>query len=250
MVSFFRRNGSEMPPRQGPVHRKEETGFCGKGTGCIQYTLASPLWAGSLWAFSWCNQEDSKLDRLLLLVLSPPCCLCSSSHRAYLPLLSPSLCHPHSLSSDSMCFYPHTPPSLSSEHPPSHISHVPSLLPPSFISLSRWWHLKPIRCLMCSRIGAEHGDIPPKRSEITEERQGCHEKQGSTLLHYYPDPQSNLYSRNVCVCVCVLVERGGLDNVYILQHKRPTGFLRIVWVILIATGGLQSQEPVVKYSIN
>lgn len=211
------------------------------------------MWAGSLWVFSWCNHRDSKLDGMLVLVLSPPCCLCSSSHRTHLPLLSPSLCHPYSLIWFHVLLPPHASFALlSSKHPPSHISRVPYPPPPSFISLSRWWHLKPIRCLMCRQLRAERGDIPPTLSEITEERQDCHEKQGSTLLHYYPDPQSNSYSRTtrVCMCVCVLVERGGLDNVYILQHKRPTGCLRIVWVILIATGGLQSQEPVVTYSIN
>lgn len=164
---------------------------------------------------------------MLALVLSPPCCLCSSSHHAHLPLLSLSLCHPDSLSSDSMCFYPHTPPSLSS--PPNILLRIFCAFPPpppppsSFISLSRWWHLKPIRCLMCSRLRAEHTDIPPKLSEITEERQDCHEKQGSTLLYYYPDPQSNSYSRNVCVCVRARLSKGvgWIMCIYCSTKDRP-----------------------------
>lgn len=153
---------------------------------------------------------------------------------------------------------PYIPSSLSCPPP---IPYLASSVPPYplllLISFSCWWHLKPIRCFYACKAVWRQG-MRTFLSDVKDYREKAQRKPVvlSKDQQYSCSTQGHEFKKKfftctrVCVCVCGLVWRGGLDNVCILQHKRLTGCLQIVWLILIAARGLQSQEPVVKYSIN
>lgn len=211
-----------------------------------------------------------------LLVVFLPCCICSFLLYMTTFLLhllgSLPVSHPNfSLSlfviqhlSSSICL----PASLFF----SLLSHMPfptysvCLSPlPFFISFSCWWHVKPIKCLYaCEAVSRQGVGHSFKLSKITEKRsQGdlsCYAKINTiSLINRRVHIQEILHvktcvwvhvcvcMKSMCVCACLV---GWAGNVCILQRKGPTGCLQIVWLIPIATRGLQSHEPVVKNSIN
>lgn len=145
---------------------------------------------------------------MLLLGLSPPLfpplflSSCTSSSPDAVTLIPP---HPIPCSS--------TPTRL----PRRPLHRTSSLAPPPPFS-PRSWHLKPIRCLMCSQIGAERGSIPPKLSQIIEERhRGLSRKTGIntiSLIH------RETHSQETCVCACQKGV-GWITCVYCSTKDRP-----------------------------
>lgn len=132
MHSFLRRNGSEMPLRQGSLRHQDETGFCGKGHRLHSIYPCVPSVGWHFVGVLLLQSGGVKVRQDA----------CSGLFISLLPLLflsSRTSSSPVAVSSSPwfplIWFHVLLPPHasfalLSSEHPPSHSSRVPSPPPP------------------------------------------------------------------------------------------------------------------------